>query len=179
MKILDKFLMTMFVFIILILSTAIIVLSFGMINMSDIIAIVKNIYGNWLYSMIGAILILASVKLLFGGFDKSSKFINSSISLDSKYGSINISYDAIVSLAERQVRKIDGVKNINIYASKNEDRLNIIMDVTVSPELIIPEIIQLLQKEIKEYIEKATSIYVESVGINVINLNSAVKLKVE
>lgn len=179
MKIFDRFLITIFIFAILALSLVLIVLSLGLINMNNIITVIRNLYGNWLYSIIGIILILSSLKLLFSGIDKNSKVSSGFMSLDSKYGAINISYDTIINLAERQVRNIDGVKSLNIYVSRNEDRLQLIMDVTVSPDLIIPEIIHQLQKEVKEYIENSTSIYVENVKVNVINLNSAVKLKVE
>lgn len=179
MKIFDRFLMTIFIFAIIVLSIILIILSFGLISVNSIMTVISNFYDNWPYSIIGAILILACLKLLFYGNDKNIKASGGLVTLDSKYGAINISYDTIINLAERQVRKIDGVKSLNIYASKIEDKLHLTMDVTVSPDLIIPDIIKLMQKEVKDYIENTTSIYIENVKVNIINLNSAVKLKVE
>ncbi|AIS52377.1 hypothetical protein TKV_c12060 [Thermoanaerobacter kivui] len=177
MKLLSRFLLALFTFIVLVFSVLLIALSFGIINMDSITTVIKNLHGNWVYSILGVFLIIASLILLFDGTSKRSAIAG--VTLTSKYGDINISYDTIISLAEKQVRKIDGVKSLNIYASKNQDKVQLTMNVTIAPDVIIPEIIQVVQKEIKEYIERNTSIYIENIKVNVVNTNSTVKMRVE
>ncbi|MDI6604197.1 alkaline shock response membrane anchor protein AmaP [Aceticella autotrophica] len=177
MKVIDRILIIIFIIVIVLLSILLIGLGFNLIKVNDIIPALEQIQNNWLYALIGILTVAASGLLFFSGTNKNST--TKSIIINSNYGDIGISFDTIISLAEREARNTEGIKTKNIYVSRNNDKIVLNMDITVLPDLNIPDIIKNLQKDIKEYIEGTTSIYLDNIYVNVINLNSSMKLKVE
>lgn len=177
MKVIDRILIIIFIIVIVLLSILLIGLGFNLIKVNDIIPALEQIQNNWLYALIGILTVAASCLLFFSGTNKNSTA--KSIIINSNYGDIGISFDTIISLAEREARNTEGIKTKNIYVSRNNDKIVLNMDITVLPDLNIPDIIKNLQKDIKEYIEGTTSIYLDNIYVNVINLNSSMKLKVE
>lgn len=101
------------------------------------------------------------------------------IVLTSNYGNISISFNTIANLVEKKARTHDGINTQKIYVSKVNEKISISIDVTVSPDVNIPEVAEKLQKDVKSYIENTTAVYIDSVKINVVNLSSTLKMRVE
>ncbi|MGF7397078.1 alkaline shock response membrane anchor protein AmaP [Thermoanaerobacterium thermosaccharolyticum] len=178
MKLVDKTLLMIFIIIIMALSILFIGFGFNLVDPYKFIKIFQLKGQNYIYSVAGILLIISCIIFIMSELNKKSDSV-ASIILTSNYGNISVSFNTIANLVEKKARTHDGINTQKIYVSKVNEKISISIDVTVSPDVNIPEVAEKLQKDVKNYIENTTAVYIDSVKVNVVNLSSTLKMRVE
>ena len=160
-----------------IVSIILIVLPFnnlGIFSISDIGEYMNIINNQYIYSLIGIILLLLSIKGLFSGMrvmPKNPKHIITPMN----FGNLIISEEAIKGLTYNVITKTVGIREPKIEVNFNELGLEIFIKGQVSPEINIPEMTRNVQVDVKETIQGNTGLEVSSVNIEVSSISTPVK----
>jgi uncharacterized alkaline shock family protein YloU len=96
-----------------------------------------------------------------------------------QYGEIQITLSAIESLALRAVRKIKGVKDAHIGIRADLTGLDIFIEITVNPDLSIPQVSEEIRTKVDEYVFETTGIRVNAVKVLVTKVSGELKARVE
>ncbi len=177
MKILDKFNLVLFSVIILIISLVICVLSFGWLDLKMILSGVLYLETNAVASNIvlgiSIILILLSIKsIFFNSFSKEKMEGKEGILLENDNGKLLVSRDTIESLTNAVVKSFESAENVMTKVElDNESHIKIYITLFVYPDVVIKELSNKLQKDVKDTIKKSLDLEVTEVNIRIKNIN--------
>jgi uncharacterized alkaline shock family protein YloU len=97
-----------------------------------------------------------------------------------QFGEIQIAVSAVESLALRATRRIKGVKDAHVGVRADSNGLDIFIEVTVNPDIGIPQISEEIRVKVDEYLQETIGIRVNSVKVLVTKVaGEAVKARVE
>lgn len=96
-----------------------------------------------------------------------------------QFGEIRITVSAIESLALRATRRIKGVKDAHIGVRADLTGLDIFIEVTVNPDLSVPQISEEIRTKVDEYIYETIGIRVNSVKVLVTKVAGEIRTRVE
>lgn len=96
-----------------------------------------------------------------------------------QFGEIQITLSAIESLALRAVRKIKGVKDAHIGIRADLTGLDIFIEISVNPDLSIPQVSDEIRTKVDEYVFETTGIRVNTVKVLVTKVAGELKARVE
>lgn len=97
-----------------------------------------------------------------------------------QFGEIQIAVSAVESLALRATRRIKGVKDAHVGVRADSNGLDIFIEVTVNPDISIPQISEEIRVKVDEYLQETIGIRVNSVKVLVTKVaGEAVKARVE
>lgn len=96
-----------------------------------------------------------------------------------QFGEIRITVSAIESLALRATRKIKGVKDAHIGVRADLTGLDIFIEVTVNPDLSVPQISEEIRTKVDDYIYETIGIRVNSVKVLVTKVAGEIRTRVE
>lgn len=130
----------------------------------------NSIKGNYILIIIGIITLLVSIKLFSILFKKEKNKNNKFIVKWTEYGEIMISSETIVGLVNAITSKFTGFNDSRVDINIEEGKLLIDLKGNVNPEINIPEIMEELQKRIKEHVEKSSGVEVSEVKIYINNV---------
>ncbi|NLW25177.1 MAG: alkaline shock response membrane anchor protein AmaP [Clostridia bacterium] len=88
-------------------------------------------------------------------------------------GQVKITISTLESMANKVARQITGVRETLTKVKSTPGGIAIFMQVSLTPEINIPEVTSQIQNELKEYFAKVAGIEVEEVRILVTKLNEA------
>lgn len=95
-------------------------------------------------------------------------------------GEIQIAVSAVESLALRATKRIKGVKDAHVGVRADSSGLDVFIEVTVNPDLSIPEISEEIRLKVDNYLQETVAIHVNSVKVLVTKVaGEAVKARVE
>ncbi|HYH04673.1 MAG TPA: alkaline shock response membrane anchor protein AmaP [Bacillota bacterium] len=95
-------------------------------------------------------------------------------------GEIQIAVSAVESLALRATKRIKGVKDAHVGVRADSTGLDVFIEVTVNPDLSIPQISEEIRVKADEYLQETVGIHVNSVKVLVTKVaGEAVKARVE
>ncbi len=139
-------------------------------SLSDFIYTMQNgmIWYKVLYAVIGIVVIIVSFMLMFFGTGKVTPKTAKVAVFDS--GSILITVKAIEELVERFVHEKKEIKGLKTNVISYDDAIDINIDVSVLPDVDIPEVTKDLQAGLADYIQKHTGITVKQTKIMVTGL---------
>jgi uncharacterized alkaline shock family protein YloU len=97
-----------------------------------------------------------------------------------QFGEIQIAVSAVESLAFRATKRIKGVKDAHVGVRADSTGLEVFIEVTVNPDLSIPQISEEIRLKVDEYLQETIGIRVNSVKVLVTKVaGEAVKTRVE
>lgn len=97
-----------------------------------------------------------------------------------QFGEIQIAVSAVESLAFRATKRIKGVKDAHVGVRADSTGLDIFIEVTVNPDLSIPQISEEIRLKVDEYLQEMIGIRVNSVKVLVTKVaGEAIKARVE
>ena len=96
-----------------------------------------------------------------------------------QFGEIRITVSAIESLALRATRRIKGVKDAHIGVRADLTGLDIFIEVTVNPDLSVPQISEEIRTKVDDYIYETIGIRVNSVKVLVTKVAGEIRTRVE
>lgn len=180
MKIVDRLVLTLYSLVIAVISLVLIIIPFnilGLINIKVVISLVQSMNGNYLYSLIGLIFFIVSIRFLLSGIigTKDAKK-ESFLVMKNEYGEVIIYSNTIVGLVENIVDGFSGIKNINTSVNLFDGQIEVLMKGEVLPEINIPEKTKELQMKVKEYLEDTTGAKVGEIKVEINNVSAPTRM---
>lgn len=176
MKILDRLGLALFSMLILVISIVLILIGFGFVDASIFSILVGKalISQEGTYIMIGVsvVLVLLSLRCLFFGQD-SMEGSEEGIMLQNNDGKLLITKTTLENLVEGVVAEFPSIDNAETNVKFDKDS-NIIISIVIDVKdgTVIKELSSKLQSRVKKGIKDATNLELESVDIEIQNVNS-------
>lgn len=82
-----------------------------------------------------------------------------------KLGQLHITLTAIEGLAKKAAYQIDGIKEVQPQIAPSSEGIDMVLKVTVTPDINIPEVSEQVQYKVKDYILEVTGITVQNVKV--------------
>lgn len=176
MKFLERFVLTIFSIIILVISVAMLCIMFGL---ADVTLITKLVY----YVMEDVVafrtaLIVCVICILFaikGIFFKSKKenLGKDGIVLENTSGKLVISRESLENLVASVAKEIPGAEAVSSRTILDKDRnLKVYVTTTVARDMMLKEVSTTLQEKIKEAMKQTADLDVKEVNIRIKNISS-------
>lgn len=180
MKLVDRLILALYSLCIAILSLILIIIPFnisGIINIRYGVNLVQSMRGNYLYSLIGLIFFIISVRFLLSGIIGSKDIKDESfLVMRNEYGEIVIYSHTIIGLVQNIADGFSGIKNISTKVNLVSGEIEVIMKGEVLPEINIPEITKDLQIKVKECLENTTGARVGEIKVEINNVSAPTRM---
>lgn len=186
-KLFDRILLALLLFIVLLFSILLIVLSVGLFPLADVQQVIHAIFTTQTYVIIlgavGLVLFLITLRLLFfgnGGGEKKEPMPSSTLIKAGELGASFITLSAIDAMVQKHCHANNRIRNtISSVNAVREGGVTISVRLSLMPDTDIPELTSGLQASLKEYIEKYAGINVREIGILVEDTSTNPKSRVD
>lgn len=113
------------------------------------------------------LLTVLSIRAIFVSTKKNSGV--ATLAASTGEGGIYINIDTVSDLANKAVKKIEGVREVKVRASVGNEGADIKIKTSMVPDAVIPEVSAAVQKSVKNDIETLCGIKVSKVTVQVDN----------
>ncbi len=178
MKLLDRIVLTIYSFILSIISVVVILTGFHLLPdyFIESFAYFFRAYG-YVIGIIGIAFLIVSIRFLLSGVRGESSA--RSIARQTQLGEVRISVVTLQNIAERVVKSIEGVKEVKTRSLFINDGAVMILNLVVATDIKIPELVVKVQKLVKDEVESVTGINVAEVKVYIDNVTVNLKTRVE
>ncbi len=173
MKIINVFVQIFAIFAFLTIGSLMIIVSLHVLSMEDALLKVQDVYENpWQSLQMG----ITGVFFIFVGLIFTRTLVkgtrqNDDVVLYGKWGSITVSIKAIDDLIRKTLRKFDVVREIQLETNIQGNQLKIVANLSVLAGWNLPELINTIQNELSERLNKMLGGGVElELVVNVIKI---------
>lgn len=129
------------------------------------------------------ILGMAALALICAGFLLGMTFRmrreEKTIISQTQFGEIRIAVSAVESLAFRAAKKVKGVKDVHVGVRADSADLDIFIEISVNPDLNIPQISEEIKAKVDEYVFETIGIRVNTVKVLVTKVSGENRARVE
>lgn len=173
MKIIERIVLVVYSYIILILATLLSLIILGLLDASLVQNVIEKILQENILSKVilgvNVLFMLLSIRcIFFDTRDKKSEKDKQGILLKNESGKLLISKETIENLTNSVIREFESVEQISTKTTiDKENNLVITVNLTVGPKVIIKELSVNLQNKIKETIKSTLDLEVKEVNIKV------------
>lgn len=169
MNLFERILSTINAILLVVLSTIIILFSSKIIDIQTLWTRLALLYGRWEGILFGIILIIINIKFLLSGISSKPELITTIT--NNELGLLSISHTALEKLVIKVVNNVKEVEDVKVNIEKQTEGIIIDLRLTLTPEnIVMPELLSGLQKDIKEYFEEIVGITVKEISIKVENI---------
>lgn len=130
----------------------------------------------WALGVSGTSLLLAVLAIRMALWMKREE---KTIIHQTQYGEIRIAVSAVESLSLRACSRIKGVKEAHVGVRADLTGLDVFIEVTVSPDLSVPQISEEIKSKVDDYLFETVGIRVNSVKVLVTKIANEVRARVE
>ena len=181
MRIFMRFLLTIYILLVLFVSVVTLGMAWGLINIEWPQFWVAQLYGDSVVrlavSIIVVTVVLLSFLLMFYGMRKRKP--KSALIKTTGRGAVFISISAIEEMAMRHIAAHEAVRNVKASIRIKDAKANIVARIAIAEGANIPEILLSLQTSLKEHIEVLAGIEVNKITLLVEKTSQVVKARVE
>ncbi len=181
MRIFMRFLLTIYILLVLFVSVVTLGMAWGLINIEWPQFWVAQLYGDSVVrlavSIIVVTVVLLSFLLMFYGMRKRKP--KSALIKTTGLGAVFISISAIEEMAMRHIAAHEAVRNVKASIRIKDAKANIVARIAIAEGANIPEILLSLQTSLKEHIEVLAGIEVNKITLLVEKTSQVVKARVE
>lgn len=176
MRLIDKFVFIIYSVVFLIISIIAFILPFdvrGDLSIDNIVNVIYNIRGNYLISLIGAIIIVVLVSYMLSFLSNTTntkKKKGSYLILNNEFGEVTIYDETVIGLVNTVIKEFEGITKIVTKVTFKDGKINIILKGEAQNEISIPQISQELQEKIKNNIEESTGAIVNNVDVEIVKV---------
>lgn len=177
MKILDKVVSKIAVLFLAVTAIIFILLPFDIIkilSLKSIMNFLGSVKDNYIYALIGLIVLVLSIKSLLSGIMTNTERQNNIVT-HMNFGDLRISDEAIEGLTQNVISKIIGIRSSNIKVDFVDGFIILRIKGQVSPDVNIPDVTVDIQNQVKETIEGYTGIPVSQVNVDILSISSPMK----
>lgn len=176
MKFLERFALTIFSIIILIVSITLLCVMFEVVEVNifttPILYVLNNIIAFRTTLVIAIICILLAIKCLFFR-SKKQDLGKDGIVLENSSGKLVISKESLENLVASVARDIPGAEAVSSRTILDKDRnLKVFVTTTVSKDIMLKDVSTELQTKIKEAMKNTADLEVKEVNIKIKNITS-------
>ncbi|UFJ42912.1 alkaline shock response membrane anchor protein AmaP [Brevibacillus humidisoli] len=176
MNLFDRFILTIYSLVLIVLSLIAIGVFSNVIHRSWVDLFFTDIYGsttmNLPYLIVAVVFLVISIRFFFSGFRGRRIREDKAIYQRNDYGHVSISLETIRAIAERAAKKVRGVRELKTQVT-TKDLGNIIsLRLSFDGETPLPELTQNLQAEVKARVEAITGLEIAEVSVKVIEVAS-------
>lgn len=177
MRKINKFILATFCIIILVLGVVVNLLSIGWLDLDVVFKVIRNGFNNDIASKV--ILVITEILMLFAVIaifiddsDKKSKKKGQDVLMQNDNGRLMISRDTIENLVNAVVSKFAGIMNTQTRIELDEENnVIVLVDLTVTEDVVIKELTLNLQNKIKETVKKSSDLEVKEVNVRIKNID--------
>ena len=162
MNIFDRIILTLYTAFMACVSIVTIMCSLDLIPHRYISSVIAGIPGNTGYCVGGVVLLLVSLRLLIANMSTSSGTL---MLVKSEQGKVEVGMSAIEDYAATLAQEIYGMFNVKAIAKYDEEKLDIRINASIEPGIVIPSTSEDVKKNVREGLKKATGVEVEGVEI--------------
>ncbi len=163
MGISDRIILTLYTFLMTVVSILVILCSLGVFPQKNIIAFIAGIPGNWIYAVGGVILLVVSLRLLITGLGVTGD--NSLKISEGENGKVHIGKGAIENYIAELAQEIYGIYNVKVIAKLEDDGIYVRINASIEPGINIPETTGEIKVNVRDSIKKVTGIDVKDIEI--------------
>ena len=176
MKFLERFALTIFSLIILIISTVLLCVMFEVVQVNIIVRpiayVLENIIAYRSLLVVTIVCILLAIKCLFFR-SKQQDLGKDGIVLENSSGKLVISKESLENLVASVARDIPGAEAVSSRTVLDKDRnLKVFVTTTVSRDMMLKDVSTELQTKIKEAMKNTADLEVKEVNIRIKNITS-------
>ena len=148
MRLIDRIILTLHMFISLSFAVGLIAISSGLAPVGKMTPWLLLLPGRWELVLGGAVFFALSIRLLFAAFgDKKTRQLVVNTNAD---GVVTVQIDALEALIEGLARQTRGVKRVRVRLELIEDKLHVNMRLDVTPECSLPDASRWLKERARE-----------------------------
>lgn len=181
MRILMRFLLTIYILVILFASVVILGCTWGIISGFQANSWLNSLYSDSFTQLMTSIIVIAiiilSLLLMFYGIRK--KRPQSALIKNTGLGGVFISISAIEEMATRHIASHEAVRNVKASIKIRDSKANISARIAIAEGTNIPEVLLSLQTSLKEHIEVLAGIQVNKIRLLVEKTSQVAKARVE
>ncbi len=163
MGIADRIILTLYTFLMAVVSVLAVLCSLGFFSRDGMIALVDQIPGSWIYAVGGVIMLLVSLRLLVTGLGLTGM---SSLKLsENEKGKVSVGKGALEDYIAALSQEIYGVHNVKVIVKLDYDGISVRINASIEPGINIPETSEDIRVNVKESIKKVTGIEVKEMEL--------------
>ncbi len=163
MGIADRIILTLYTFLMAVVSVLAVLCSLGVFSRDGMIALVDQIPGSWVYAVGGVIMLLVSLRLLVTGLGLTGM---SSLKLsENEKGKVSVGKGALEDYIAALSQEIYGVHNVKVIVKLDYDGISVRINASIEPGINIPETSEDIRANVKESIKKVTGIEVKEMEL--------------
>ena len=163
MSIADRIILTLYTFLMAVVSVLAVLCSLGVFSHELFVNIVNHIPGNWIYAVSGVILLLVSLRLLVTGLGLTGM---SSLKLsETEKGKVLVGKGALEDYIAVLAQEIYGIHNVKVIVKLEDEGIIVRINASIEPGINIPESSDEIRTNVKESIKKVTGIDVKEMEL--------------
>lgn len=163
MTIADRIILTLYTFLMAVVSVLAVLCSLGVFPHSEMLSLVNHIPGNWIYAVGGVILFLVSLRLLVTGLGLTGM---SSLKLkETEKGKVLVGKSALEDYIAVLAQEIYGIHHVKVIVKLDVDGITVRINASIEPGINIPETSEEIRTNVKESIKKVTDIDVKEMEL--------------
>ena len=170
MKLTERFFIALISFILILISVLLFILALPLVSLEFFKTSLETTYGNLWLTVPSAVLLPIALYVLFKGLQSSPK--QKVVSLKVSMGEINISISAVENMVYNVMTKWEDIKANRIKIKRHQEGIAVTVNITGPSEKVIPELVEELQRSIKEHLEVMTGISVVGVSVVLDNISA-------
>ncbi len=175
MKTLDKIILTIFSYIVLIMGLIICLILFGWLRLDLVGLLANNVLANSVATnsilVVTIICMLLAIKCLFFTTEAKTENVKEGILLENDDGKLLISRDTLQNLVEGVAKQFENAENVEVDVVLDpHNKVIVFLSMSVKEQAIIKELSNNLQTKIKTAIKKTSDLEVEAVNIKIRNI---------
>jgi len=129
--------------------------------------------------ILGNVIIVLLVTIYIFGMVFRRRHEEKTIISQTKLGEIRIAVSAVESLVMRACKRIKGVKDAHVGVRAEQSGLDVFIEITVNPDLAIPQISEEIKVKVDEYIYETIGMRFNSVKVLVAKVVNEARARVE
>lgn len=120
-----------------------------------------------------AVILFIAGAIAMSGHKKSSNHYETQKIKECTFGTVSITVLALEEIAKRYFDEVKEVRTIQLSTLKTKTGIEITVRTTLAPQVVIPEITEKVQTELKQCLESFTGIIIEKVNVIVCDSTTA------
>ena len=135
-----------------------------------------TVFNSWPYAVLGGVVFLLALWVFLINLLREER--QKSINSQGELGEYRITFTALENLVLQSAAEVKGVRDTKTRLSQSDGGLVIYLRLTTVPDTKVPELVDEIQKNIKEYVEEISGITVAEVKVLIDNITKEAKRKV-
>jgi len=136
--------------------------------------IVRSVYNidinTWIITGGAAVVLILGIAVLFIAFSSGRKKVKPYITISTvDGGSIKIAVKSLIDMVSRQVAQVEGVTSNVSTVTNKDNRVGIIVKISISQSMSVPEVSKRIQTDVKEAVQALSGIDIAKVDVYVDN----------